>query len=167
MPAAVGEVSPKQVRVPVWQAGPGGLDHQQQRVVVAVGPGLDHPQRVARGLALLPEGLAAAAPEVREPGLGGARDRLGVGPREHQHVAAVAVLCDHGQQAARVEDEPLGHRDRHQRSPPAATAAAATSASAGGRTQTPRASSSAFASGMRISPKWKTDAASAALAGRW
>jgi hypothetical protein len=101
--------SPKQVRAPVWQAG----DHEQQRVAIAVGARGVHAQAVAGGFALHPQRPAAAAPEVREPRLLRAQERLRVRVRDHQHVAGRTVLRDHGQEAARVEDEPVGQRRGH------------------------------------------------------
>ena len=118
MPAAVGDVSPKQLREPVWHAGPSGS-------TTSSSVSRSQSARASTTRSVWPEvsplrqsALPAAAPEVREAGLGRLRDRLRVGPGEHQHVAAGAVLGDHGQQAVRVEDEAVGHRDGHQRPPP-------------------------------------------------
>ena len=81
---------------------------------------------------------------MRLAGGGGERERLGVRERDHQDVARRAVLDHHRDQAGGIEDEPAG--DGHS------------------RTSTPIARRRAFASGIRMSPKWKTEAASAALA---
>src|SRR5690606_4091521 len=59
------------------------LDLEQQRVAVAVVVGLAHVLRLAAGVALAPQLLAAAAP-VDHPPLGeGAGEALGVHPRHH------------------------------------------------------------------------------------
>ena len=50
----------KQESEPVWQTGPGRPDAQEDRVAVAVVAELDHGERVARGLALVPELLRAS-----------------------------------------------------------------------------------------------------------
>src|SRR5262249_6438249 len=120
------------------------VDDHQDGVLVAVGADLADAEDVAGRLALLPERAAAPAPEMREPRLGRPGECLAGRVRDHQHVAAREVLGHDGHEPGRVIGDPRGQRQH--------------------RTATPAALSSAFASGIRISPKWKTDAASAALA---
>ncbi len=69
---AGGSSSPrwKQVRSPVWHAGPGRLDQREQRVAVAVVADRPHRLGVARRRALVPQLGARAAPQVQ---LAGAR----------------------------------------------------------------------------------------------
>src|SRR5260370_287328 len=128
------------------------LHDVEQRILVAIGPDLDHAEPVSGGLPLLPKGLPAPAPEVREPRFRGAHQRRHVGGGHHENDAASAVLGHHRDQSRRVEGEPV--RDGHLHGAPPS----------GGRTSIPLRRSSAFASAMRISPKWKIDAARAALA---
>ena len=144
--------SPKQVRAPVWQAGPAGSTTSSSASRSQSARASTHAQRVARGLALLPERLPAAAPEVREAGLGRAR----AAPR-------------------RWPTPPSARRRSRGPATTTGTSPLASKASRPGRDgvsarirrphlDARRARSRAFASGMRISPKWKIEAASAALA---
>src|SRR5947209_1319289 len=114
------------------------MDAQEHAVEVAVESHLDHLHRVTGRRALLPQ-PALARVEPRPAGLAGLRPRLLVHVREHQHLAAVGVL-DHGR------DEALREIGAHR------------------RTSTPIEASSCLTPPIESSPKWNTDAASAASA---
>ena len=93
----------KQDRSPVWQAPRALLlDHEQQRVAVAVVVGLAHPLAVARGVALAPQLLARPAPEDRAPFVERAAQGLVVHPGEHQHPPGPHLLDDCRGQAVGV-----------------------------------------------------------------
>src|SRR6516165_8168732 len=77
------------------------LDHEQQHVAVAVVVGLAHPLAVARGIALGPPLLPAAAPEHGPAGLERLSERRLVHPGHHQDLAGPGLLY-HGR------DEPVG-----------------------------------------------------------
>ncbi len=94
------------------EAGPGAgvagppallLDDQEQGVAVAVVVRLADPLAVARGLALAPVLLAAAAPEPGPAGLQGPPQRLVVHPGQHEHGARSLLLHDGGDQPVGVE----------------------------------------------------------------
>src|SRR5439155_15668688 len=74
------------------------IDENQQRVAVAVVPHLFDVLYVARRRALVPELLARAAPEPRRLRVERALQRLGVHPRNHQHLAGVVLLHHRGDQ---------------------------------------------------------------------
>ena len=99
--AAAARSASKQVRSPVWQAGP-----SWSTLTSRVSPSqssrtsLD-PLPVAGGLALDPVLLARAAPERRPPGGQRAVQRLVVHPAEHQHLAGVVLLHDRGRRVRR------------------------------------------------------------------
>ena len=97
--AALRGSSPKQVRVPLWQAGPRGLRGDQQGVVVAVERDVDDVERVAGGFAFFPQTLLAAAEEHRAPARQRLFERFAIHVRQHEHGAGVGVLHDGGHQA--------------------------------------------------------------------
>ena len=101
----------KQVRSPVWQAGPAGSTSASTRVGVAVVAQRAHALHVARRRALVPQLSAGAAPEVDFPGLDGAVERRAVHVGERQHLAGSPVLGDTRNEAVLVERDVLaGHR---------------------------------------------------------
>src|SRR5258706_429973 len=122
------------------------LDAQEHRVGVAIEAHLDHALHMARGPALLPQGLSRARPVVRNAGLHRARERFAVHPREHQHFVGGCVLRDRGHQPVGIPRHALDPVGLHN------------------RISIPRAARKRFASGMVISPKWNTEAASTASA---
>jgi len=86
------------------------VGQHQDRVAVAVGAHLHHLQHVARGLALGPK-LVAAAAEERDAALGErAAQRFGIHVAQHQHAAAAGILHDRGQQAAALVPVELRER---------------------------------------------------------
>src|SRR5277367_1562323 len=123
------------------------VHHQQHGIAVAVQPYRMHPLGVAGGGAFDP--LFAAGPrEIGAlAGLQRARQRLVVHPRDHQHVAAAALLHDRGEQAVGVAFE--SRRDigieRH-------------------RTVIPSAAMACFTCPMVSCRKWNTLAANTASA---
>src|ERR1035437_1848788 len=120
----------------------GGVDHEQNCVLVAVEPHLEHRHDVAAGRPLLPQLGAAAAPEPGAARAQGALPGLAVHEGDHQHLAAGALLDHRGQQAVGAEAGLCAHR----------------------RTSTPAAARWSFTTGMGKGSKWKIDAASAASA---
>src|SRR4051812_39151660 len=74
------------------------VDDEQQGVTVAVVVRLAHPLPVARGVALAPLLLAAAAPEDRAPLLQRALEGDLVHPGHHQHLPGRLLLDDGGHQ---------------------------------------------------------------------
>ena len=79
------------------------LDLDQQRVAVAIKRDVFHGLRVAAGLALHPELLARAAPEMGLAGGEGGLERGAVHPRHHQHAPGGLLLDDRGDEAVGVE----------------------------------------------------------------
>src|SRR5205085_6737681 len=116
------------------------IDAHQHRILIAVElHGLD-PLRVAAGLALHPELIAAAAPEGRLASRERLVERLAVHPGEHQHLAGGGILHDRRHQAVLIEfDVHVGHRIGN-----------------------PRAAQVCLTFDILNVPKWKTEAARAA-----
>src|SRR5690606_31359275 len=83
------------------------IDREQDRVTVAVDGDAVHPLRVARGVTLAPVLLAGPGPVHGPPAGEGAAQRLGVHPGEHEHLARVVLLHDHGREAVGVPDDPV------------------------------------------------------------
>ena len=83
--------------------GPGGLDQRDEGVAVAVVAQLPHALDVARGLALVPDLVAAAAVEVDLAGLEREPQRLLVHVGERQHLARARVLHHARHEPALVE----------------------------------------------------------------
>src|SRR5215211_2905001 len=109
---AGGSSSPrwKQVRSPVWQAGPAGST-SEQRVAVAVVADRAHRLRVAGRRALAPQLVARAAPQVQLAGAARGGQRLGVHVREREHLAGAPVLDHAGHEALLVVgDRRVVHR---------------------------------------------------------
>jgi oligopeptidase B len=77
------------------------LDQEQQHVDVAVVARFPYPLPVARGLALAPVLLAAAAPEPHPSGVERAAKGLLVHPPDHEHLVGALLLDDRGNQAVR------------------------------------------------------------------
>src|SRR5919108_2907658 len=121
---------------------------RQQHIAVAVDAELLPVLGVSRGVALAPE-LAARPAPVDHPALG---DRLveglAVRPRQHQDVAVLHVLHDHGDQPTLVEAEVVQRDALHRHR----------------RTGIPRESRCSFTSRIVSSPSWKREAASTASA---
>src|SRR4051812_14608307 len=122
-----------------------GFHLQHERVAVAVQPDLAHALHMARALALLPQGAPRPRPVHRLARIDGALQRLAAHPRDHQDLVRGGVLRHRGHQALGVPGD-LVQPARHR------------------RISIPRAAMKRLASGMRISPKWNTDAASTASA---
>ena len=72
----------------------GLLDLDQQRIAVAIERDVLHLLRVAAGLALHPELLARAAPEMRLARCDGGFERSAVHPGHHQHATGFLFLDD-------------------------------------------------------------------------
>jgi len=81
----------------------GLLDLDEQHVAVAIERDVLDGLRVAALLALHPEFLARAAPEIRLAGGDGFFQRRAVHPREHQHALGFVFLHDGGNQTLRVK----------------------------------------------------------------
>src|SRR5215471_5600300 len=117
----------------------------EQRVGVTIGiDGLDVLD-VAGGLALAPERLPRARPEVRLPGSKRRLQGGSIHPGHHEDLAGIRFLHDRGNQALPVEDDGV-------------------SVHTCSRTSTPWARRKVLASAMVCRPKWKMEAASAASA---
>ena len=80
-----------------------GQDPQQHYVLIAVRPNLNNFLYLAAGRALVPQFIAAAAPIPRLAGTDRVRQRFGVHPGKHQHVAGLMMLCNRRDQPVRVE----------------------------------------------------------------
>ena len=78
-------------------------DLEPQGVLIAVGAQLAHAQEVAAFLALLPKLVARSAPEMADARLERQRQRLGVHPGKHQHLAGGGIGDDRRNQAIGVE----------------------------------------------------------------
>jgi hypothetical protein len=78
--------------------GARGVHHVQEGVAVTVHQDLAHPQEVAGGVPLPPQGLAGPAEEVREPRLPGPAQGFLVRVRHHEDLAGAPVLHHHGPQ---------------------------------------------------------------------
>ena len=72
-------------------------------ILIAVGAHLDDAQQVAALLALLPELVARATPEMCELRLQGKGERLRVHPGEHQHLARGGIGDDGRDQPVGIE----------------------------------------------------------------
>src|SRR3546814_15645161 len=72
---------------------PGGLDDQPHRILIAIDTDVVDGKDVAGGLALLPQRLAAARPEMRFPRRDRRRERLGIHMRDHQHLEIGRASC--------------------------------------------------------------------------
>src|SRR5512147_2545188 len=86
-------------------------DSVQHDVAVTIEPDFADLLRVARFLALAPEPVARSRPVDRAPRLRRLRERLAIGPGEHQHAPAGRVLRDDRHQAVGIEanlGEPVG-----------------------------------------------------------
>ena len=94
----------------VARAGAALLDLHPHGILIAVDAHLDDALRVAGGLALAPERAARAAVVPGLAALDGARERLGVHVRDHQHVAGRGIGRDRGH-------EPVGVEFRRKRAP--------------------------------------------------
>ena len=81
----------------------GLLDLDEQHVAVAIERDVPDGLRVAALLALHPEFLARAAPEMRLAGGDGLFQRRAVHPRHHQHAAGFLFLNDRGDQAGGIK----------------------------------------------------------------
>src|SRR5262245_2430184 len=100
----------------VARAAPLLLDDEEQRVAVTVVVGLAQPLAVARGVALAPQLLAAAAP-IDHPALGERRAHgVLVHPGQHEDAAGALFLRDGGNEPVGVprdgRDLGLGRRNR-------------------------------------------------------
>ena len=93
-----------------------GLFHlEEEGVAVAVQADLPHPLDVAGGLALGPQAPARAGPVHGDAAAQGLGQGLSVHPGEHEHLAAVGVLGDGGDQALFVPGhlvQPVGRLGR-------------------------------------------------------
>src|SRR5581483_2666484 len=85
--------------------GPGRFDERDDRVRVAVVAQALNALHVAGALALVPELLARAAPEVRLAGLARPLQRLLVHVGEREHLACAGVLDDAGDESVLVEGD--------------------------------------------------------------
>jgi hypothetical protein len=86
-------------------SGPFRASDNQERVGFAVLVDAHQVEAVSAGCALLPELIAAAAPEGDETGAVGSRDRLPVHEPEHQHFARPGILNDGGNETSGIEGE--------------------------------------------------------------
>ena len=100
--------SSKQVRAPVWQAGPSWSTFTSRVSPSQSSRTSLDPLPVARGLALDPVLLPGAAPERRPPGGQRAVQRLVVHPADHEHLAGVVLLDDGRHEALAVALEARG-----------------------------------------------------------
>src|SRR5690606_13913019 len=147
-PAPVGHSALEEATVATGVAGDAAdlFDLEQHHVVVAVDAHVEHALRVAGLLALVPQLPARARPIHGLAQFGGARERLAIHPREHQHVARGRLLRDHRNEPvfvpAHLVEPGLAHS----------------------RTSMPRARMTSLASRTVCWPKWKMLAASTASA---
>src|SRR6478735_10365891 len=118
----------------------------EQRIGVAIGRERHEREHVAGRLALAPDALSRARPEMHLAGRECFFERRAIRVTEHQHATVVRVLHDERDEAAALcpvdRRGETGHR----------------------RTGMPRAARNALSAPMRISPLWNTLAASAASA---
>ncbi len=85
------------------------FDLEQQRIVVAIGRSLNHPQPVAAGLALHPQLLPRPAPECDKTRLERLRIARFIQEAEHQHLARLRILDDPRNQAIHLRKINLHH----------------------------------------------------------
>src|SRR5690606_14799123 len=76
---------------------------EPQHVLIAIRPDLLNAQEISALLALLPDPLPRARPEMRQPRLDGERQRLGVHPGEHENVTGIGIGDDRRDQSVRPE----------------------------------------------------------------
>ena len=86
-------------------SGPFRASDNQERVGFAVLVDAHQVEAVSAGCALLPELIAAAAPEGDETGAVGSRDGFPVHEPEHQHFARPGILNDGGNETSGIEGE--------------------------------------------------------------
>src|SRR5690606_32896131 len=76
---------------------------EPQHVLIAIRPDFSNAKEVAALLALLPDALPRARPEMRQSGLDGERQRLSVHPCEHENVTGIGIGDDRRDQSVRPE----------------------------------------------------------------
>src|SRR3990172_8471927 len=104
-----GKASEKAALLAGMACGTDLLHLDEQRVQVTVVEDVLDALDVARGLSLLPELLARAAPEPGEPRAHGPLDRFLVHVPDHEHLAGLPVLDDRGYQAFLIVFQVFGY----------------------------------------------------------